>query len=162
MTYDIRPDDIDGFVNDPDKFNYQSSGRGVRIGDHRQVRSATGLDLQTITEELFAAVFASVAMRKAIDEGTKPADLPELPKIENEAEKKAALIWVMMRRRFPWLTLDDIDLMEATKVNTLVWVILDDLVTLQHQAQIVETVPDDVPLEEPPPVTDTGRNTPEG
>ena len=156
MSLVERPADLDGYINDPDRFFHQSTGRGVLIGDHRQVRVATGLDLQQITEELLGAVFASMAMKKALDEGQPP---PELPRLEQEAEKKAALVWVMLRRRYTWLTLDDIDLMEATRVNQIVWQILDDLVTLQQETDIPDTVADDTPLEAPQPETHTGPPT---
>ena len=126
------------------------------MGDHRQVRVATSLDLQQITEELLGAVFASMAMKKALEEGQPP---PELPRLEYEAEKKAALVWVMLRRRYTWLTLDDVDLMEATRVNQIVWQILDDLVTLQQETDIPDTVSDDTPLEAPQPGMPTGQPT---
>ena len=157
MMTNQRPADLDGFLNS-DEFAYKSSGRGLKMGDHRAVEAATGLDFQQALNDLQAGVAAAVVLYRAIQEGKPATEVPPPPVIQNESGKKAALIWVIMRRQHPWLTLDDLDELEVSRSNTLTQEIIVDLATLNQQSDIPETVPDDTPLEEPPTATDTGKN----
>ena len=163
-----RPADVGDFINDNDRFFFQSSGRGLTRGDHKQAHLVTGVDLRAAVDEMTNALVTLIYLSK-VAEGeivsARDAVLPEVPVVENAVEKQAALVWVRMRRQYTWLSYEDLDDMEEVRLQELANTILNDIYEVRSRQSNPGSVPEDAPKEEPPqgmltgPSGEDGNNT---